>query len=67
VAGPEGLLVYGNGFTIENLTIEDSKGDGLKINDGDTITVRKVKVQWTGGPKVTNGAYGIYPVKTATC
>jgi parallel beta-helix repeat protein len=58
------LLVYGNGFTIENLTIEDSKGDGLKINDGDTITVRKVKVQWTGGPKVTNGAYGIYPVKT---
>jgi parallel beta-helix repeat protein len=64
VTGPEGLLVYGNGFTIENLTIEDSKGDGLKINDGDTITVRKVKVQWTGGPKVTNGAYGIYPVKT---
>lgn len=64
VTGPEGMLVYGNGFTIENLTIEDSKGDGLKINDGDTITVRKVKVQWTGGPKVTNGAYGIYPVKT---
>ena len=64
VTGPEGLLVYGNGFTIENLTIEDSKGDGLKINDGDTITVRKVKVPWTGGPKVTNGAYGIYPVKT---
>ncbi|MYM21660.1 hypothetical protein GTP46_03225 [Duganella sp. FT135W] len=64
VTGPEGLLVYGNSFTIENLTIEDSKGDGLKINDGDTITVRKVKVQWTGGPKVTNGAYGIYPVKT---
>lgn len=64
VSGPEGLLVYGNGFTIENLTIQDSKGDGLKINDGDTITVRKVKVQWTGGPKVTNGAYGIYPVKT---
>ncbi|TFW25278.1 hypothetical protein E4L98_09715 [Duganella callida] len=64
VSGPEGLLVYGNNFTIENLTIEDSKGDGLKINDGDTITVRKVRVQWTGGPKVSNGAYGIYPVKT---
>ena len=64
VTGPEGLLVYGNNFTIEGLTIEDSKGDGLKINDGDHITIRGVKVQWTGGSKVTNGAYGIYPVKT---
>ena len=64
ITGPEGLLVYGNHFTIEGLTIEDSKGDGLKINDGDHITIRKVKVQWTGGSKVSNGAYGIYPVKT---
>ncbi|WP_374584783.1 parallel beta-helix domain-containing protein [Pseudoduganella sp.] len=64
ITGPEGLLVYGNNFTIEGLTIEDSKGDGLKINDGDHITIRSVKVQWTGGSKVSNGAYGIYPVKT---
>jgi parallel beta-helix repeat protein len=64
VSGPEGMLVYGSDFTIEGLTIEDSKGDGLKINDGENITIRKVKVQWTGGSKVTNGAYGIYPVKT---
>lgn len=64
VTGPEGMLVYGSNFTIEGLTIEDSKGDGLKVNDGDHITIRKVKVQWTGGSKVTNGAYGIYPVKT---
>ena len=64
VTGPEGMLVYASNFTIEGLTIEDSKGDGLKINEGDNITIRKVKVQWTGGSKVSNGAYGIYPVKT---
>lgn len=64
VAGPEGLLVYANDFTIEGLTIEDSKGDGLKINDGENIVVRGVRVRWTGGPKTSNGAYGIYPVKT---
>ncbi|MES2126553.1 MAG: parallel beta-helix domain-containing protein [Pseudomonadota bacterium] len=64
VTGPEGMLVYASNFVIEGLTIEDSKGDGLKINDGDNITIRAVKVQWTGGSKVTNGAYGIYPVKT---
>ena len=63
VSGPEGMLVYANDFILENLAIEDSKGDGLKINDGENITIRGVRVAWTGGPKTTNGAYGIYPVK----
>lgn len=64
LAGPEGLLVYASDFTIENLAIEDSKGDGLKINDGTNIAIRGVRVEWTDGPKTTNGAYGIYPVKS---
>jgi parallel beta-helix repeat protein len=64
ISGPEGILVYGNDFTIENLSIEDTKGDGLKINDGENITIRGVRVAWTSGPKTTNGAYGIYPVKS---
>ena len=63
VSGPEGMLVYANDFTVEHLAIEDSKGDGLKINDGENITIRDVRVAWSGGPKTTNGAYGIYPVK----
>ena len=62
--GAEGLLVNGDDFTIENLTIEDSKGDGLKISESENITIRGVKVQWTGGPSTKNGAYGIYPVLT---
>jgi parallel beta-helix repeat protein len=64
ISGPEGLLVYGNDFTIENLAIEDTKGDGLKINDGENITIRGVRVAWSGGPQTTNGAYGIYPVRS---
>jgi parallel beta-helix repeat protein len=64
ISGPEGILVYASDFTIENLSIEDSKGDGLKINDGTNITIRGVRVAWTGGSKTTNGAYGIYPVKS---
>ena len=63
VAGPEGLLVQASDFTIEGLTLEDSQGDGLKINDGENITIRAVRVRWTDGPKTSNGAYGIYPVK----
>ena len=63
-AGAEGLLVNGNDFVIEALTIEDSKGDGLKISESSNITIRKVKVQWTGGPSTKNGGYGLYPVLT---
>lgn len=63
-AGAEGLLVNGDDFTIEHLTIEDSKGDGLKISESENVTIRGVKVQWTGGPSTKNGAYGLYPVLT---
>ena len=61
-AGAEGLLVNANGFTLENLAIEDSKGDGFKISQCENVTVRGVRVEWTGGPKTSNGGYGLYPV-----
>ena len=64
VSGPEGLLVNANDFTVENLAIEDTKGDALKINQGRNITIHGVRIEWTDGPKTTNGAYGLYPVKT---
>ncbi|HEY0198371.1 MAG TPA: parallel beta-helix domain-containing protein [Rhodanobacter sp.] len=64
VSGPEGLLVNASDFTVANLAIEDTKGDALKINQGKNITIHGVRVEWTDGPKTTNGAYGLYPVKT---
>jgi parallel beta-helix repeat protein len=63
-SGAEGLLVNAGNFTLENLAIEDTKGDGLKVIEGGNITIRGVRVEWTNGPDVGNGAYGIYPVKT---
>ncbi len=63
LAGAEGLLVTANDFMIENLAIEDSKGDALKINEGKNITIMGVRTEWTGGHKTSNGAYGIYPVQ----
>jgi len=64
VAGAEGLLVNASDFTIEDLAIEDSKGDALKVNEGSNIVVRRVRTEWTNGPATENGAYGIYPVQT---
>ena len=63
-AGAEGLLVNASNFTIEDLAIEDAKGDALKVNEGENIIIRRVRTEWTGGPKTSNGAYGIYPVRT---
>lgn len=65
IAGAEGLLVTASDFTIEDLAIEDAKGDALKINEGDNITIRRVRTEWTNGPSQENGAYGIYPVQTS--
>lgn len=64
VAGAEGLLVNASDFVIEDLAIEDTVGDALKINEGENIIIRRVRTEWTGGHKTENGAYGIYPVQT---
>ncbi|NNU15957.1 hypothetical protein HK107_06430 [Parvularcula sp. ZS-1/3] len=64
LAGAEGLLVTGDDFLIEDLSIEDAKGDALKVTEADGVTIRRVRVAWTGGPKTENGAYGFYPVQT---
>ncbi len=63
VQGAEGLLVNASDFTIEDLAIEDTAGDALKINEGRNIVIRRVRTEWTSGPDEKNGAYGIYPVQ----
>lgn len=63
VQGAEGLLVNASDFTIEDLAIEDTAGDGLKINEGRNVIIRRVRTEWTNGPDEKNGAYGIYPVQ----
>tara|TARA_R110002033_G_scaffold11981_9_gene36911 strand:- start:61 stop:1296 length:1236 start_codon:yes stop_codon:yes gene_type:complete len=64
ISGAEGLLVTASDFTIEDLAIEDTVGDALKVNEGDNITIRRIRTEWTNGPATENGAYGIYPVQT---
>ena len=63
--GAEGLLVNADNFTIEDLAIEDTVGDAIKINESDNVVIRNVRTEWTGGPLTTNGAYGIYPVQSS--
>lgn len=64
IQGAEGLLVSADDFVIEDLAIEDTVGDAIKINESRNVVVRNVRTEWTGGPLETNGAYGIYPVQS---
>lgn len=60
----EGLLVTSDNVTLRDFAIEDSKGDGIKSKGADQIIYHALRIEWTGGPKPTNGAYGIYPVES---
>jgi parallel beta-helix repeat protein len=60
----EGLLVTSDNVTLRDFAVENPKGDGIKSKGADNIVYQRVRVTWTGGPKATNGAYGLYPVES---
>jgi len=62
----EGLLVTSDHVVLRDFAVEDSKGDGIKSKGADNIVYKNLRVEWTGGPKETNGAYGVYPVSSTT-
>lgn len=49
-------------ITLQDFSIEDAKGDNLKVNDTRGITFRRIRSVWADGPKTENGAYALYPV-----
>lgn len=60
----EGLLVTSDKVTLRDFALENPHGDGIKSKGADDIVYQRVRVTWTGGPKETNGAYGLYPVES---
>lgn len=60
----EGLLVTSDDVVLRDFAVENSKGDGIKSKGADRIVYYQIRVEWTGGPKESNGAYGIYPVES---
>lgn len=61
--GGEGIKLVGQNIKIEDLSIEDAPGDGIKSQHCDGITFRRINVTWTNGDKSKNGTYAIYPVQ----
>ncbi len=61
--GAEGITISNcENITIQGLTVQDTKGDGIKTMNVEGITFQNVKAEWTGKPSKKNGAYGLYPV-----
>ncbi|WP_425230880.1 parallel beta-helix domain-containing protein [Sphingomonas sp.] len=58
----EGLLVTSDDVTLRDFAVEDARGDAIKSKAANRIVYRALTVRWTGGPRATNGAYGVYPV-----
>ena len=61
-SGDAGIDATGNAFVVEDLAIEDTPGNGIRATGSDGVTFRRVRVEWTAGPRSSNGAYGLYPV-----
>lgn len=63
VDGAEGIRIDNSrNITLMGMTLQDAKGDLVKVMNTQNIRMVEVKVEWTGRPKATNGAYGLYPV-----
>ena len=60
----EGLLVTSDNVTLRDFGMENTRGDGIKSKGADSIVYYKLRVEWTGGPLETNGAYAVYPVES---
>jgi len=63
VAGGGGILGTGNGLVIQDLAVEDTSGNAIKVLGARDVTFQRVRVEWTNGPDPANGAYGLYPVE----
>lgn len=59
----DGILVTGDGVRIEQLGIEQTPGDAIRMQQARDLAVRSIWIDWPGEPGPGNGAYGLYPVQ----
>ena len=62
-SGGQGIEATGNNFVIEDLSIQDTAGNAIKVMGARNVAFRRIRTEWTGPPKSSNRAYGVYPVQ----
>jgi len=59
-----GVDAVGDDFLIQDLTVRDAKKDGIRVESSKGVVFRRIRATWTTPSSSSNGAYGIYPVKS---
>lgn len=63
LTGGEGMKIVGNDVVLQDFSVYDAPGDGIKTQHCDGLTFRRINATWTNGDKSKNGTYAIYPVQ----
>ncbi len=62
--GAEGINITNcQNVTVTGFTIQDAKGDNLKLKGCDGVHIHHMNSTWTTGADTSNGNYGYYPVE----
>jgi parallel beta-helix repeat protein len=59
-----GVDVIGDDFLVQDLTVLDSPKDGIRVEASNGVVFRRIRSTWSTPSEMTNGSYGIYPVKS---
>lgn len=62
--GKDAFSVTADGFSVQNLSLKNSHGDGIVVTGATGVTFKNIKVSWDAGSVTDNGAYAIYPVQS---
>jgi parallel beta-helix repeat protein len=62
-AGISAILGNSN-LTFSKFTIQNTPGDGIKVQGATGVVFRTVQATWTSTNVLTHGAYGLYPVQS---
>ena len=60
--GAEGIKITADSVTLRDFTVQDTKGDAIKLQNCTGVTLIQLKTTWSDGPDESNGGYGLYPV-----
>ena len=61
--GNDTMLVTADSFTIENLAVKNTPGNGVVVRQSDSPTFRKLHVKWDSTDSTKHGAYAVYPAE----
>ena len=59
-----GVDVQGDDFLVQDLTVLDAPKDGIRVEASNGVVFRRIRATWSTPSDSSNGAYGIYPVKS---